>query len=319
MHARPNIHPDRHRQALREQLLYWQRSGVRFVTREFAEQCRVWLQQSDEAEHQPPDPKEIRLPKPKVREQEISADRATAQTGSHPTSDAVDTTVGVADAPRETRVPPGSHSASVLEQDNSVGNETWNTPLLPDDQRAASLGELAQQARECTRCASIVCQRKQTVFGIGNRTPEVVFIGEAPGADEDRLGEPFVGKAGELLTKIIVASKMSREQVYILNALKCRPPGNRTPTDAEIENCRPFFETQLEILQPKYIVCLGATAVRAILGQSGSIGKLRGRWHTYKGAKVLVTYHPAYLLRYAPAKKSTWEDMQMLMREMGLL
>jgi len=143
------------------------------------------------------------------------------------------------------------------------------------------------------------------------------MFGEAPGAEEDRVGEPFVGPAGQLLDKILSSSGLKKPEVYIVNALKCRPPNNRTPTDSEIENCRPFFEAQLETIQPEFIVCWGAVAVRAVLGSTESIGRLRGKFHNYRGAKVLVTYHPAYLLRTPDAKKLTWEDMKMLMREMG--
>ncbi len=140
----------------------------------------------------------------------------------------------------------------------------------------------------------------------------------SPGAEEDKTGEPFVGPAGQLLTKIIEATTMRRENVYILNSLRCRPPMNRTPTDIEVENCRPFFEAQLEVLQPEYIVCLGAVAVRAVLRRTEPIGRLRGKFYTYGGAKVLVTYHPSYLLRNPDVKKLVWQDMQLLMRELGI-
>jgi DNA polymerase len=146
----------------------------------------------------------------------------------------------------------------------------------------------------------------------------VCFLGEAPGADEDRQGEPFVGRAGQLLTKMIEACTLKREDVYILNVLKCRPPDNRTPEPDEIENCRPFFERQLELLQPEFICCLGAVAARGLLQTNTPVGKLRGRLHSYKSAKVIVTYHPAYLLRSPDQKRAAWEDLQLLMREMGL-
>jgi DNA polymerase len=144
------------------------------------------------------------------------------------------------------------------------------------------------------------------------------MFGEAPGADEDRTGEPFVGAAGQLLDKILIASSLKRDEVYIMNSLKCRPPNNRTPVDSEIDNCRPFFESQLETIQPDYIVCWGSIAVRAVLKSTESVGRLRGKFHSYRGAKVMVTYHPAYLLRNPDAKKLTWEDMKMLMREIGI-
>ncbi|MEI8213828.1 MAG: uracil-DNA glycosylase [Planctomycetota bacterium] len=193
----------------------------------------------------------------------------------------------------------------------------WTTALRNDDERAMAFQELNEQVQACRRCAEIACRRLQTVFGIGPRTARFVMVGEAPGAEEDRQGEPFVGPAGQLLDKILVATGLNRQDVYIMNTLKCRPPNNRTPTDVEIENCRPFFEAQLEVLQPEYIVCWGAIAARALLKTTESVGRLRGRFFRYHSAKVLVTYHPSYLLRTPEAKKNTWEDMQLLMRDMG--
>jgi DNA polymerase len=143
-------------------------------------------------------------------------------------------------------------------------------------------------------------------------------VGEAPGADEDAQGEPFVGAAGQLLTRIISAMGLERRQVYICNVLKCRPPGNRTPAPDEVNNCRGFLERQLEIIRPKYICALGAVAAKTLLDTTQSIGKLRGRFHQYCGIPVLCTYHPAYLLRNPEAKKDVWEDVQILMRELGL-
>lgn len=194
----------------------------------------------------------------------------------------------------------------------------WLTPCLALPERQGAMEVLRQTVSACERCPELVRNRRQTVFGVGNVQTSIVFMGEAPGADEDRVGEPFVGRAGELLNKIIAASQLKREEIYILNTLKCRPPNNRTPVEVEVEACRPFFERQLEVLQPKYIVCWGVVAVRALLGGTASIGQLRGRWHSYKAAKVLVTYHPAYLLRNEDAKRFTWEDIQMLMRDLGI-
>jgi DNA polymerase len=146
----------------------------------------------------------------------------------------------------------------------------------------------------------------------------VVLFGEAPGADEDRTGRPFVGAAGQLLDKIIAASKLQREDLFIMNTLKCRPPGNRTPEEAEIASCRGFFERQFELLRPEFVVCLGAVAAKSLLQTQASIGQLRGKFHSYRGAQVVVTYHPAYLLRNPEMKKHTWSDMQMLMRALGI-
>lgn len=191
-------------------------------------------------------------------------------------------------------------------------------PVLNDAERAAALASLAQEVAGCTRCTELVEARTQTVFGVGPVRPRLCFLGEAPGADEDRQGEPFVGAAGQLLDKIIAAMTLRREDVYILNVLKCRPPGNRNPENAEVANCRPYFERQLEILQPEFICCLGGYAAKTLLDSQLSVGRLRGRLHDYRGTQVLVTYHPSYLLRRPGEKRKTWDDVQILMRAMGL-
>jgi uracil-DNA glycosylase family 4 len=169
----------------------------------------------------------------------------------------------------------------------------------------------------CTKCAHLARSRSQTVFGVGNPDAEIMFIGEAPGADEDQQGEPFVGRAGQLLTKIIKAMGFEREDVYIANILKCRPDmpagsfGNRAPTPAEMQMCRPYLVEQIDIIQPKALVALGAVAVEGLLGTRGTMRELRGRWHTYNGTPLMITYHPAYLLRnQSPSeKRKVWEDM----------
>lgn len=189
-------------------------------------------------------------------------------------------------------------------------------PFVGDKREALQV--LQQEVASCTRCHELASTRTQTVFGVGNVNARVAFFGEAPGADEDRQGEPFVGRAGQLLDKIIAACTWKREEVYILNTLKCRPPGNRNPAVDELTNCRPYWVRQLEIIQPEFIVCLGTFAAQSVLDSQLSIGKLRKKFHLYHGAKVLCTYHPSYLLRNPAAKKDVWEDMQMLMREMGI-
>ena len=183
---------------------------------------------------------------------------------------------------------------------------------------AATLSLLQQEVAPCTRCGELAATRTQTVFGVGNPQARLCFLGEAPGADEDRLGEPFVGRGGQLLNKIIEACRLKREDVYILNMLKCRPPGNRNPLPDELTNCRPYLERQFELIQPEYICCLGAVASQNLLGVTTPIGKLRGTLHAYRGAKVVCTYHPAYLLRNPAAKKDCWDDMKFLMRELGV-
>lgn len=181
-----------------------------------------------------------------------------------------------------------------------------------------TLNVLQKQVAACTRCDELARTRTQTVFGVGNPAARLCFLGEAPGADEDRLGEPFVGRAGQLLTRIIESCRMKRGDVYILNMIKCRPPNNRNPLPDELSNCRCYLESQLDLIQPEFICCLGAVASQNLLGTTLSIGKLRGKVHTYRGAKVVCTYHPAFLLRSPAFKKETWEDMKLLMREMGM-
>ncbi len=216
----------------------------------------------------------------------------------------------------------------IIEEDAMAKSSAWarNAAVLfeaTDESpvtasNAATLGLLQQEVAPCTRCRELAATRTQTVFGVGNPQARLCFLGEAPGADEDRLGEPFVGRGGQLLNKIIEACRLKREDVYILNMLKCRPPGNRNPLPDELVNCRPFLDRQLELIQPEYICCLGAVASQNLLGTTTPIGKLRGKFHTYRGAKVVCTFHPAYLLRNPAAKKDCWEDMKFLMRALGV-
>lgn len=184
--------------------------------------------------------------------------------------------------------------------------------------RTRALEVLRTEVAGCTRCTELAAARTQTVFGSGPADARVCFFGEAPGADEDASGEPFVGRAGQLLTKIIEACTLARDRVYILNVLKCRPPGNRTPLPDEVGNCRGYFERQLELIAPEFICCLGTTAAQSLLRSTEPIGKLRGRWFTHGSAQVLCTYHPSYLLRNPAAKRDVWADMQLLMDRMGL-
>jgi len=195
-------------------------------------------------------------------------------------------------------------------------------PEAPTGKRGShgeSLSVIQTEVAACTRCPELASTRKQTVFGVGNPKARLCFFGEAPGADEDRLGEPFVGRAGKMLTDIIVKGMgIRREDVYILNVLKCRPPGNRNPNPDEVANCRNYFERQIEAIQPEFICCLGGVAAQSLLETNETVGRMRGRFFDYQGARVIVTYHPSYLLRTPSAKAKTWEDIQMLMREMGL-
>jgi uracil-DNA glycosylase family 4 len=176
---------------------------------------------------------------------------------------------------------------------------------------------LRDEVAQCTLCDELATTRTQTVFGVGDPQARLVFLGEAPGAEEDRLGEPFVGRSGKLLDKILEACGLSRDTVYILNVLKCRPPENRNPTTEESAHCRRHLDRQLELIDPEYICCLGAVAAQNLLATTEAIGKLRGKVHKYRGINVVCTYHPAYLLRNPSAKKHTWDDMKLLMRELG--
>ncbi len=189
----------------------------------------------------------------------------------------------------------------------------------PTSDRRLELAVLVEEVKSCQRCPELAATRTQTVFGVGPLDAEVCFVGEAPGADEDRQGEPFVGAAGQLLNKIIAACGMKREEVYICNILRCRPPGNRTPRAEEAANCHGFLERTLALVRPKYICCLGAVAATYLLRTNSSIGKMRGRFYDYDGIPVVCTYHPSYLLRSESPepRRLVWEDMKMLLNRMG--
>lgn len=185
--------------------------------------------------------------------------------------------------------------------------------------RTARLRVLAADVARCARCAELASSRTQTVFGSGNPTSELVFVGEGPGADEDAQGLPFVGRSGKLLTDMIEKGMgIPRDSVFICNVVRCRPPQNRNPRPDEAAACRPFLDATLDVVRPKFICCLGSIAAKNLLGVDVPIGRLRGKTHDYRGIKVICTYHPAYLLRNPPAKKDAWADLQLLMREMGL-
>jgi uracil-DNA glycosylase len=198
-------------------------------------------------------------------------------------------------------------------------------PLSPEA-KAAAFANLRERALACVKCPHLASSRKTVVFGVGNTDADLMFVGEAPGADEDEQGEPFVGKAGQLLTKIIQATGLKRGDVYIANILKCRPDtpgqaaGNRKPTADEMATCIPFLHEQIDLIRPRVIVALGATAVEGLLGKTIGITRLRGNWKTYRGTPLMPTYHPAYLLRnQAPAeKRRVWEDMMQVMEKLGL-
>lgn len=192
-------------------------------------------------------------------------------------------------------------------------------PRKPVGDVAAKLAALDEgQVQSCTKCK--LCEgRTRTVFGVGDPGARLMFVGEGPGADEDRQGEPFVGRAGKLLTKIIIAMGLSREQVYIANMVKCRPPGNRNPEADELAICRPYLDEQIELIRPQFIVALGNVPAQTLLDKKTPMRDMRGRFFPYaEGIQLMPTYHPSYLLRNPGAKRLVWEDIQKLMERMGL-
>jgi DNA polymerase len=185
-------------------------------------------------------------------------------------------------------------------------------------ERAAALEAVRAEIGDCTRCPLAYAGRRNIVFADGDANAELMFVGEGPGADEDATGMPFVGKAGQLLNNMITAMGVKREQVYIANIVKCRPPGNRAPEFIEATTCSQFLVKQIDIVQPKVIVALGKTAANYLLGNTASLTSQRGRWTTLRGAKLMVTFHPAFLLRDPRQKGEAWKDLQMVMAELGL-
>ena len=190
--------------------------------------------------------------------------------------------------------------------------------VIPAAEREAALRAIQEEIGDCTRCPLAYAGRKKIVFGDGSPTARLMFVGEGPGADEDAQGIPFVGKAGQLLNNMIGAMGLARAEVYIANIVKCRPPGNRVPEPVEANTCSQFLLRQIDVVRPEAIVALGATAATYLLGVKQSLSSLRGRWHRCRGAKLAVTYHPAFLLRDPRQKAEAWKDLQMVMRELGL-
>jgi uracil-DNA glycosylase family 4 len=198
---------------------------------------------------------------------------------------------------------PVAHGPSLFEAFERVPNDT--------------LERIREDIGDCTRCR--LCeQRNRIVFGVGNPKADIVFVGEGPGRDEDAQGEPFVGRAGKLLTDMIKAMSLERSDVYIANVVKCRPPENRTPEHDEIATCSPFLLRQIEFIRPKIIVCLGNVAAQSLLGTNKSISHFRGQWFDFRGSRLIATYHPAYLLRNPAAKSEVWTDLKKVMAVLGL-
>ncbi|HEY6338619.1 MAG TPA: uracil-DNA glycosylase [Candidatus Sulfotelmatobacter sp.] len=222
-----------------------------------------------------------------------------------------------------------SAAVATLAEDNLVDAHASKPESGVSDPLAA-LKIIREDLGDCTRCKLHKQGRKQIVFGVGNPRAELMFVGEGPGADEDTQGEPFVGRAGQLLNNMIKAMGLQREEVYIANIVKCRPPGNRTPEPDECDICSPFLMRQIAAIKPRVVVALGATAAKNLLAMNSSLGELRGHWYDFKptgvrsndpawsGARLAVTYHPAYLLRDPRQKGEAWKDLQMVMKYLGL-
>jgi DNA polymerase len=210
-----------------------------------------------------------------------------------------------------------------VSHDPRLGDSGQAATAAPVERHAGDKGcgspallAIRQEIGDCTRC-KLARGRNRLVFGVGNPSAEVVFVGEGPGEEEDRQGEPFVGRAGQLLTKMIEAMGYARGDVYIANVVKCRPPGNRNPEPDEIEACEPFLRAQLAAIRPRVIVALGKFAAQTLLRDSTPISRLRGRWAAYEGVRLMPTFHPAYLLRSPEEKKKAWEDLQLVMKDLG--
>ena len=237
-------------------------------------------------------------------------------------SPALDLVLGALQRMRESggRLPRASRDSLVHLRQRSP-----DAPARPITNKAALLAPIQARVAVCTKCPHLARSRTQTVFGVGNPDAELMFIGEAPGADEDARGEPFVGRAGQLLTKIIETMGFSRAEVYIANVLKCRPDmprgssGNRPPTPEEMETCLPYLAEQIEIIKPRVLVALGATAVEGLLGTRTAMREMRGRWRSHQETPLMITYHPSYLLRnQAPTeKRKVWEDMLLVLERLG--
>lgn len=242
-------------------------------------------------------------------------------------SEAIDVTLRLlGQLQRESDHPPCASSVALERLRLTKSVAAPSVVAVPRESRgkAERLGPLRERVSVCVLCPHLAASRTQTVFGVGNVDAEIMFIGEAPGADEDRQGEPFVGRAGQLLTKIIVAMGFAREDVYIANVLKCRPDtpgksaGNRPPTPNEMATCLSYLTEQIEIIQPRVLIALGATAVEGLLAVREPMGKLRGRWHSYRETPLMITYHPSYLLRNQSntEKRKVWEDMLLVLERL---
>jgi len=260
---------------------------------------------------------------------------AVSSNAVRPAAESSDSLIaGVADGPARTPAPAAIPSVAVAAFPVSPASQgdpalssgpLTGSPAGEPGSGAATMAELRSRVSVCLKCPHLAAARTTVVFGVGDIHSPLMFVGEAPGADEDRQGEPFVGKAGELLTRIITTMGMSRETVYIANILKCRPDtpgqssGNRKPTPEEMRTCLPYLRAQIDLIRPKVIVALGATAVEGLLGKTQGITRLRGHWQTFQDIALMPTFHPAFLLRNQALseKRKVWEDMLQVLERLG--
>ncbi|KLU01998.1 Uracil-DNA glycosylase, family 4 [Rhodopirellula islandica] len=297
-----DLDPGETHEATGELLAHLQRVGIRFIPQPNAESVESWQSRWQQT-----------IVTPTEAGPPTQGTQPTPRPGSSTT--AADPSTIAADVKTPPRAP--QHRLQPVES-FSVSDDPYPGKNLPIADRETELANLASVVAGCTKCDMLAKCRTQTVFGEGNSAARFAFLGEAPGADEDRLGRPFIGRAGQLLDKMVQACKLQREDIYLLNTVKCRPPENRNPEPTELDNCRSYYEQQLQILRPEYIVCLGAISAHSLLKTKLSVGRLRQQFHQYHESKVLVIYHPAYLLRNPEAKKAAWADLQLLMRDAGL-
>jgi DNA polymerase len=256
----------------------------------------------------------------------LPGERRTVRGAGHPSSAPSSSTPGAsardASAARSHRPAAASASGAATTSPSAISagaaTPPAGDPLLSPQREGAKLRlvALADEVKTCTKCA-LYAARTQTVFARGNPAAELCFVGEGPGADEDAAGFPFVGKAGQLLDRMIGAMGYQRDDVYVCNIVKCRPPNNRKPEPDEMGKCMPYLREQLELVAPKVIVALGATAVEGLLGAGGGITRLRGQWKLYRAIPVMPTFHPAYLLRTPEAKRDVWADLQAVLKHLG--
>jgi uracil-DNA glycosylase len=244
------------------------------------------------------------------------AERAEAASAEGASTAEADIAAGLHEAPAET-----AQANFFGEEPASKTRKGFHAPeigtAVPVEERAAALEAIREDLGPCTRCA-LHKGRNTIVFGVGNPAARLMFVGEGPGADEDAQGLPFVGRAGQLLNNMIAAMGLKREECYIANVVKCRPPSNRTPEPEEANTCSPFLFRQIDVVRPQVLVALGATAATYLLGARQPLAALRGRIHAFRGASLIVTYHPAFLLRDPRQKKEAWADLQIAMKELGL-